>query len=152
MKPVVPATKPAVRVLIIEDDEDDQELFTIQLRKTRFLDHVLFVNNGKKALELLTKPNSEINHSDILAIFLDLNLPGIGGLELLRRIRESRKWANLPVFVMSGSTDPRDEEACRQLGVLSFVAKPVPMTTFTMLLANVFEPVVPKDVSITRHY
>jgi|GEM_PF-630330 len=152
MKPVAPQNRPSIRVLIIEDDEDDQELFTIQLRKTRFLDHVLFVNDGQRALDLMTRPNTEINPSDILTVFLDLSLPGMGGLEFLRKIRATRKWATLPVVVMSGSTNPKDAEACRELNVLSFVSKPVPIQTFSMLVANVFEPVKPKDVVIDRHY
>lgn len=140
MKRVLPPSRPPVRVLIVEDDENDQELLTIQLRKTKFLDHVLFINDGQKAYDLLTKSNSEINAADILAVFLDLNLPGLSGLEFLGKIRETKKWASLPVFVMSGSTNPKDQEACRELNVLTFVSKPIPIQTFSMLVANVFEP------------
>lgn len=127
-----------VRVVVIEDDADDRELLLRQLKKNGMADHVKFIANGQDAFDFLTDPNAPTLAEELIAIFLDLKLPSLSGLELLRRLRASVKLRNLPVIVMTSSNDPKDMDECRRLNVIGYVTKPISFTTFTKAVADVF--------------
>jgi len=127
-----------VRVVVIEDNADDQELLLRQLRKSGMDTHVKFIANGQEALDFLINPDSASIAKELIAVFLDLKLPSLNGLELLRRIRSTDHLQNLPVIVMTSSNDPKDMEECRRLKVTSYVSKPVSFTTFSKSVADVF--------------
>jgi CheY-like chemotaxis protein len=127
-----------VRVVVIEDNADDRELLLRQLRKSGMDSHVKFIANGQEALDFLTSPQAPALGEELIAIFLDLKLPSLNGLELLRRLRASEKLQKLPVIVMTSSDDPKDMDECRRLNVISYVPKPVSFTTFSKAVADVF--------------
>jgi two-component system, response regulator len=127
-----------VRVLVIEDNQDDRELLLHQLRKSGLDSQVKFVTDGGDALDFLTQLSSSSFSGSLIAIFLDLKLPGIDGLELLRRLRSQEVFQNLPVIVMTSSNDPKDIEECRRLKVANYVAKPVTYSSFSKAVADVF--------------
>jgi two-component system response regulator len=132
------AAENPVRVLVIEDNADDRELLLRQLKKSGMESHVKFIDNGKEALDFLMHPRNPGLVQALIAIFLDLKLPSMGGLELLRHLRANDRYENLPVIVMTSSNDPKDMEECRRLKVTSYVAKPVSFTTFSKAVADVF--------------
>jgi CheY-like chemotaxis protein len=127
-----------VRVLVVEDNVDDRELLLHQLEKTGMAGHVKFISDGKDALRFLTVPDPNPIGEQLIAIFLDLNLPSLSGLELLRTIRREDELCATPVIVMTSSNDPRDLEECRRLGVTKYVSKPVTFDTFSKAVADVF--------------
>jgi two-component system response regulator len=127
-----------VRVIVIEDNADDQELLLRQLRKSGMDNHVKFIANGQEALNFLVNPSTPSLAKELIAVFLDLKLPSLNGLELLRQIRATEHLKNLPVIVMTSSNDPKDMEECRRLKVTSYVSKPVCFTTFSKSVADVF--------------
>jgi CheY-like chemotaxis protein len=127
-----------VRVIVIEDDADDRELLLRQLKKSGIDSHVKFIANGQEALDFLIGPDASAQSEELIAIFLDLKLPSVGGVELLRRLRATEKLRKLPVIVMTSSNDPRDMEECRKLNVTSYVPKPVSFTSFSKAVADVF--------------
>jgi two-component system, response regulator len=127
-----------VRVLVVEDNPDDRDLLLRQLRKSGLDHHVKFISNGQEALEFLTHPREVSPGEELIAIFLDLKLPSIGGLELLRRVRSREETKNIPVIVMTSSNDPNDLEECRRLKVTNYVSKPVTFTSFSKAIADVF--------------
>ena len=104
------ALKNVVKVLVIEDNDDDQRLLLRQLKKANIQEQVL----------------------------LDLKLPGASGLEVLHFIRSKPGIAHLPVIVMTGSDNPKDLEECQRLKVISYISKPVEFQPFCMAIANVF--------------
>jgi CheY-like chemotaxis protein len=120
----------AVRVLVVEDEEHDRDLLMRQLRKSGIADHVKFLSDGKEALTFLSVLPIPAPFCDLIAIFLDLKLPGMSGVDLLREIRKMPRVQNTPVVIMTGSLDPRDFEACQNLKVAAFIPKPV---TFYLL-------------------
>jgi CheY-like chemotaxis protein len=127
-----------VRVLVVEDNEDDRELLLRQLRKSGMDNHVKFISNGQEALDFLVGPRISSLASELIAVFLDLKLPAISGLELLRQLRLRDEFQNLPVIVMTSSNDPKDLEECNRLKVTNYVTKPVTFTSFSKAVADVF--------------
>ncbi len=130
-------SNPALRVLVVEDNPLDQELLRLQLLKSGMEENVTFVSDGLRALELLTDSEGESFRRELVAIFLDVHLPGMGGIELLRRIRALPDMKDFPVIVMTSSNDPRDVEECQRLKS-TFVPKPVTYSSFFNAVANIF--------------
>jgi two-component system response regulator len=121
------------RILVIEDNEDDELLLLRILRQSRLASHVEVVRDGKKALDYLTHHEAKIE--DLVAVFLDLNIPSIHGLKLLAMIRANDRLSHLPVIVMT--TSPEDLLECQRLSVVSYVQKPVSLASFSKAIADI---------------
>jgi CheY-like chemotaxis protein len=128
---------PAVRVLVIEDNQDDITLLTRQLDKAGMIGQVKFLEDGQQALDYLHQDGG-IQAALIMVIFLDLRLPGLGGLALLRNLKSSPHLQHIPVVVMTSSNDPEDMEECKRLQVANYVEKPVTFSSFSKSMADVF--------------
>ena len=113
-------------ILLVEDDPD-HELLTIRaLKKSNIANDVRVARDGEEAINLLfgekpIRPN---------VILLDLKLPKVDGLEVLRRIRESDSTRMLPVVVLTSSDEERDVVRSYRTGVNSYIRKPVNFTDF----------------------
>jgi len=127
-----------VRVLIVEDDPSDRELLLRQLRKAQIDDNVIFVPDARQALGVLEDYRNGKREGELIALFLDLHLPGLGGVEFLRKVRAMPDMVELPVIVITGSHDPRDFQECQRLKVLSYLEKPITFTTFSKAVASIF--------------
>jgi two-component system response regulator len=125
-----------VRVLVVEDNADDRALLIRQLRKSKTDNHVKFLTDGREALTYLTNLPPPMPFCDLIAIFLDLKLPSLNGLEVLRRIKDIPRVQNIPVIVMTSSIDPRDFEECRRLKVTSFILKPITFESFSRAITG----------------
>jgi DNA-binding response OmpR family regulator len=115
------------RLILLVEDDPDHELLTIRaLKKSNVANDVRVARDGEEALALLfgedaIKPQ---------VILLDLKLPKVDGLEVLRRIRESNTTRMLPVVVLTSSDEERDVVRSYQIGVNSYIRKPVNFTDF----------------------
>ncbi len=117
----------AVRLILLVEDDPDHELLTIRaLQKSNIANKVVVARDGEEALALLFGPDA-VRPSVIL---LDLKLPKVDGLEVLRRIRESEHTRMLPVVVLTSSDEERDVVRSYQLGVNSYIRKPVNFNDF----------------------
>lgn len=126
-------------ILVIEDNRDDQDVLIRQLHKSGVQDRVVCVENGTDALALIRAGTRKL--SRVCAVFLDLGLPGVDGLLLLEAIRANVETALLPVFIMTGSTNPKDEEEAKRLGATRFISKDVVgLSSFRATLADMFKP------------
>ena len=115
------------RMILLVEDDPDHELLTIRaLKKANVANDVHIARDGSEAIEALFGPNP-IRPQVIL---LDLKLPKVEGLEVLRRIRESDTTRMLPVVVLTSSDEERDLIRSYQLGVNSYIRKPVNFTDF----------------------
>ena len=117
----------AKRVLLVEDDEDDQWLFIEALRLTHPGLEFAVANNGIEALSLIKSPLLY----DI--IFLDLNMPLMDGYECLINLKRDKYYKNVPVVVISTSSNEDDKEKCKTLGAASYYTKP---PTFRKLFSD----------------
>ncbi len=126
-----------VRILVIEDDPSDQELLLRQLRKRKMDDQVLCLSDGSQAIKYVEKHITS-PEMKLIAIFLDIRLPRMSGVEVLQRLRTMPGMENFPVIVMTSSNDPRDLQECQKLRVMSYVQKPITFDSFSGAIANIF--------------
>ncbi len=124
------------KILIVEDNGDDEALLMRQLQKADLHTQVKVIPDGGQALAYLM--NEEHGCESLVAIFLDLHLPTLTGLQLLRAIRKLERLSRLPVILMTSSNDPKEIEGCRTLGISAFIPKPVTFATFAHAVANTF--------------
>ena len=120
------------RILIVEDDPKDLELTLTALEEHRLANEVVVARDGEEALDYLHrranfKLRSEGNPAVVL---LDLKLPKVDGLEVLRQVRSDAKLKLLPVVVLTSSREEKDLVTSYQLGVNAYVVKPVDFHEF----------------------
>lgn len=113
-------------ILLIEDNLDDEELTIRSLRRANIANGIVVARNGADALTTLANMKSLP-----CVILLDLKLPKIDGLEVLRRIRTDARTRLLPVVVLTSSTEERDIIESYNLGANSYIRKPVAFDQFT---------------------
>ena len=117
----------AGRLILLVEDDPDHELLTIRaLKKSNIANDVRVARDGEEAIDFLFGPNAVRPQ----VILLDLKLPKVDGLEVLRRIRESDTTRMLPVVVLTSSDEERDVVRSYQLGVNSYIRKPVNFNDF----------------------
>jgi len=116
----------AKTILLVEDNPDDVQLMLRALQKCNIVNKVVIARDGVEALDRLSK-------SDPLPTFvlLDLKLPKVDGLELLKRIREEEQWRLLPVVILTSSREEQDIIQGYGLGANSYIRKPVDFEQFT---------------------
>jgi CheY-like chemotaxis protein len=120
-------------VLLVEDTPDDEKLALRALRKHRVGHRVVVVRDGAEALDWLFRRGAHGNRDPAVhpqVVILDLNLPKIGGLEVLRAMRADPRTQRLPVVVLTSSKEDRDLLESYQRGANSYVCKPVEFNEF----------------------
>jgi len=117
----------ATKLILLVEDDPDHELLTIRaLKKSNIANDVKVAHDGEEALDMLF--GEDPVHPQV--ILLDLKLPKVEGLEVLRRIRENPDTRMLPVVVLTSSDEERDLVRSYQLGVNSYIRKPVNFSDF----------------------
>ena len=107
------------KIFLVDDDVDDQLIFTEALKEIDESIECEIANNGRDALDQLKK---RTHFPDIL--FLDLNMPFMNGYECLSQLKSETQLASIPVVIFTTSNDPRDVEITHQLGANVFLSKP----------------------------
>jgi two-component system response regulator len=115
------------KILLVEDNPDDEVLTLRALKRNNILNEVVVARDGVEALDYLEGCESG-NLPEV--VLLDLKLPRIDGLEVLRRIRENRKTRRLAVVILTSSNEDRDIIAGYDLGANSYIRKPVDFEQF----------------------
>jgi CheY-like chemotaxis protein len=120
-------------ILLVEDNPDDEALTLRALKKNHIANHIVVARDGVEALDWLfaTGIHAGRDPSESPAlVLLDLKLPKIDGLEVLRRLRADRRTALLPVVVLTSSREDQDLVRSYSLGANSYVRKPVDFNQF----------------------
>ena len=120
-------------ILLVEDNPDDEALTVRALKKNKIANNLAIVRDGAEALDFLffTGAYAERDPQEIPeVILLDLKLPKVDGLEVLRRIRADERTRLLPVVVLTSSKDEQDLIKSYKLGANSYVRKPVDFSQF----------------------
>lgn len=120
----------AKTILLVEDDPDHEMLTIRALRKSNIANDIRVARDGEEAIDLLIGDDDNSPQLSPQVILLDLKLPKIDGLEVLRRIREDDRTRMLPVVILTSSDEERDVVRSYKLGVNSYIRKPVNFTEF----------------------
>lgn len=123
----------AVEILLVEDSDEDAELALRALRKQKLTNQVHRVADGAEALEFLFGTGEyDGRNADRppRVVLLDLKLPKLSGMEVLRRLRADPRTAAVPVVMLTSSREDRDLEEAYSLGVNSYIVKPVEFDKF----------------------
>jgi two-component system response regulator len=121
-------------ILLVEDNPDDVELTIRALKKNNILNRMIVAQDGVEALDYLfgTGVHAGRNVKELpIVILLDLKLPKIDGLEVLKRIRQNELTRLLPVVILTSSAEEKDKINGYKLGANSYVRKPVDFSQFT---------------------
>jgi CheY-like chemotaxis protein/DNA-binding XRE family transcriptional regulator len=121
-------TAKLVEILLVEDNPDDVEMTLLAFKKARFANRVQVVRDGAEALDYLFNTgkysNRQAAKNTNLVILLDLFLPKVSGLEVLRRIKADKRTAKIPVIILTVSLDDADVNECLRLGAENYIVKP----------------------------
>jgi CheY-like chemotaxis protein len=122
-----------VEILLIEDSELDAEITIRALRKSKMANNIVHLGDGAEALDFLfgsgIYANRNIANKPKL-ILLDLKMPKIDGIEVLERIKSDPETKKIPVVVLTSSKEHPDVDKCYELGVNSYIVKPVGADNF----------------------
>lgn len=120
-------------ILLVEDNPDDVELTRRAFQKSNIVNQMVVARDGQEALDLLFATGPHAGREEALKpdiILLDLKLPKIPGLEVLRRMRANAKTRRLPVIILTTSNEEKDVVGSYDLGANSYVRKPVDFVQF----------------------
>lgn len=130
----MPQFDQAIEILLIEDNADDEELTLRSLRDNRLANHIHVVRDGEEALEFLSCSGRyeglDAAKGTPKVILLDLKLPKVSGIDVLRHIKSNQHLHRVPVVVMTSSREERDLVETYDLGVNSYIVKPVTFEQF----------------------
>ena len=120
-------------ILLVEDNPDDEELTIRSLRKANVINKIEVVRDGKEAMDFLfCKGNysARSEHEKPAVILLDLKLPKLSGINVLKRIRGDERTLMIPVVVLTSSSEEEDKVSSYRLGANSYVRKPIDFSRF----------------------
>ena len=122
-----------VEILLVEDNPNDAELALRSLKKHNLANKILWVKDGAEALEFVFSTGAYSGRTIAnvpKVVLLDLKLPKVDGLEVLRRIKSDEKMKVIPVVVLTSSHEEQDRVNSYKLGVNSYIVKPVEFEKF----------------------
>jgi CheY-like chemotaxis protein len=120
------------RILLVEDDEKDIELTLTTLEEYNLANETVVAHDGVEALDYLycREAFADRQEGNTLLIMMDLKMPGMNGVQVLREIKADEKMKKIPIVILSSSSDEQDLEECYRLGVNGYVVKPVRFEEF----------------------
>ncbi|MFN3791697.1 response regulator [Massilia sp.] len=125
-------------ILLVEDNPHDLELTLIALSKSQLANEVVIVRDGAEALDYLHRRGEfkERTIGNPAVILLDLKLPKVDGLEVLKEIRETEALKSIPVVMLTSSKEEQDVVRSYELGVNAYVVKPVDFAEFVRAIGD----------------
>jgi CheY-like chemotaxis protein len=119
------------KMLLIDDDPNDIELVQLAIQDCNFIQTLDVLTDGAQALEYLIGAQNRLPVSPLPQfVLMDLKLPKLTGIEVLQAIRQDRRTRTLPVVIMTSSSEDSDLRDCYELGVNSYVVKPLDFHQF----------------------
>jgi len=131
--------KQEIEVLLVEDNASDAEMTIRALKKNNLVNKLLHLTDGAEALDFIFA-EGEYSGRQMenlpKVILLDLKMPKVSGIEVLRRIKTDERTKKIPVVVLTSSKEDPDIQACYALGVNSYVVKPVDFNEFQKAISE----------------
>jgi CheY-like chemotaxis protein len=121
-------------VFIVDDDPDDRQIILDAFLENNFYIDYVFIENGDQLIESLSTLPAEQYPSLVL---LDLNMPGMMGLQVLKELKANKNWKHIPVIVLTTSSLEKDREASYEMGASCFLRKPAAFEELTSMTASI---------------
>jgi len=128
-----------VEILLVEDNPTDAELTMAALKENNLANNLVWVKDGAEALDFLFATGAYAGRkieNGPKVVLLDLRLPKVNGMEVLRRLKADARTKRIPVVVLTSSTVDRDMAECYDLGVNSYISKPVEFDAFVKVVSE----------------
>lgn len=128
-----------VEILLVEDNPTDAELATLALKERNLANKLVWVKDGAEALDFLFATGAYSGRrieNPPKVVLLDLRLPKVDGLEVLRRLKADAHTKRIPVVVLTSSKEDRDVLASYDLGVNSYISKPLDFDEFAKVVSD----------------
>jgi DNA-binding response OmpR family regulator len=119
------------KILVVDDDSNNQRMLSYSLRKAGY--EVLLASDGQAGLDIL-------NHEEIHLAIIDLSMPIMDGLSMLRFVRANNSYSQLPVIILTASGDENELYMSDTLGVVAFLTKPTSSRILLKTVANILQP------------
>lgn len=124
-----------VEILIVEDNPTDLEMTLRSLRRQNVANRIVALRDGAEALQYFFGDGDRVRIPKV--ILLDLKLPKVDGIAVLKKLKSEESTRRIPVVVLTSSTEERDRLASYDLGANSFIVKPVEFDSFSRAIAEV---------------
>lgn len=125
-----------VEIILVEDNPNDAELAIRALKKNNLSNNIIHLKDGEEAMDYFFKQENWGRHGLPKVILLDLKLPKVDGIEILKKLKEEHHTKLIPVVVLTSSQEDRDIVESYKLGVNSYVAKPVDFEQFITAVSS----------------
>ena len=128
-----------IDILLVEDNESDAEMTLFALSQNNMANNLFHVKDGAEALDFIFAEGDYAEwqkNRKPKVILLDLKLPKVNGIEVLQKIRADKRTKNIPVVVLTSSKEDPDIQKCYDLGVNSYVVKPVEFDAFQKAISE----------------
>ena len=127
-----------MEILLVDDNPNDAELATLAIKRARFSGRIVHVDDGVKAVDFLLGSGAYANRAGVRpprVVFLDLKMPRMDGIEVLRRVKAEEALRPIPIVMLTSSREVPDIAECYRLGVNSYLVKPVNFDEYEALMA-----------------
>ncbi|MFY9314527.1 MAG: response regulator [Burkholderiales bacterium] len=129
-----------VEILLVEDNPRDAEMTLRSLKRSHFANRVHWVKDGAEALDFMFREGAYANRAADRAprlVLLDIEMPKVDGIEVLRRLKADGRTRATPVAIMTSSNEERDVVESHALGANSYIVKPVQIDAFPQTVADI---------------
>ncbi|MCU7494613.1 MAG: response regulator [Ignavibacteria bacterium] len=125
-----------LEILLVDDNKADIWMIDDFIRERKHNVKLTVLRDGQEAVSYLNKESDFQDAPDPSLIVLDLNMPRLNGKEVLSRISQNGRFSHIPVVVLTSSSNPRDEEECRQLGADYYFTKPASLEDYDFIVSS----------------
>jgi CheY-like chemotaxis protein len=119
-----------VEILLVEDRDEDAEMAMRAFKRAKLANRITRVSDGAEALSCIFGAAGNVPNPTLKLVLLDLKLPKVNGMDVLRRLKSDPRTVSVPVVVLTSSREDRDLEEAYKLGVNSYIVKPVDFEQF----------------------
>jgi CheY-like chemotaxis protein len=127
-------THEPLTILLAEDDDGHARLIERNLQRAGFVNRIVRAKDGQEALDLIRGEGTVLPADMQFLLLLDINMPRVDGLEVLRQLKTDPRTAKIPAIMLTTTDDPREVERCYQLGCSVYITKPVRYEDFVEAL------------------
>jgi two-component system response regulator len=129
------------KILLVEDNSDDIELTLRAFKKNNIMNEIIVKTDGKEALDFFFGKNGIVENKSSslpILILLDLKLPKVDGIGVLKKLKADERTNSIPVVILTSSKEPDDLLACYKLGCNSSISKPEDINLFTDIVKAIW--------------